>query len=235
MKKRVACLLGAVLIFLACEVEQEIMVFSISYEFSEMDYGWTGDFADYPPGDSIAYELFYKHNTLPDNLNTSGTKMALNLAGNNGSDDLFMFIKKKVTGLQPNTIYSILFNVKLASKEPAGLVGIGGAPGESVFLKAGASAIEPKKILEDGMYRMNIDKGNQAEAGNDMIVLGNIAVAQTTTQFTYITRNNSSKSGFYATTNSEGELWLIVGTDSGFEGKTILYYSQIDVLFNQLK
>jgi hypothetical protein len=29
--------------------------------------------------------------------------------------------------------------------------------------------------------------------------------------------------------NSRGELWLLVGTDSGFEGLTALYYQRIDV------
>jgi hypothetical protein len=113
-------------------------------------------------------------------------------------------------------------------------VGVGGAPGESVYVKAGATKEEPKKVLTDGMYRMNIDKGNQATAGADMMVIGNIGVAATTTQFTYISRNNNSSTGFIAETNDSGELWLIVGTDSGFEGKTILYYSQIDILFNRL-
>jgi hypothetical protein len=233
--KRILILAGcAVFGLLACELEQDVTVFSISYDFSQTDNGWTGDFADYPAGDSLNFELFYKHDTLPTNLNLNATKKALHLAGRNGSDDLFMFVKKRVTGLKPNTTYAILFNVRFASNAPTGEVGIGGAPGESVFLKAGASLVEPKKVLQEDAYVMNIDKGNQAQAGVDAIVLGNIGVAATTSQFTYTTRNNTSNTGFNATTDANGQLWLLVGTDSGFEGTTRIYYSQIDVLFNQV-
>ena len=38
---------------------------------------------------------------------------------------------------------------------------------------------------------------------------------------------DSAGIAFEATTDSEGKLWLIAGTDSGFEGLTQLYYSEI--------
>ncbi len=44
--------------------------------------------------------------------------------------------------------------------------GIGGSPGESVYVKAGATTEEPLIIEDsDGWLRMNIDKGNQAGEG----------------------------------------------------------------------
>ena len=43
-------------------------------------------------------------------------------------------------------------------------------------MKAGASTVEPVAAEERNRYlRMNIDKGNQANGGEDMIVLGNVA------------------------------------------------------------
>jgi len=215
--------------------EDAPLVFSLSYDFSKVDHGWTGDFADYPEGDSIAFELVFKHDTLPPNLNNNGTRKALMLSGNNGSDDLFMFIKKKLTGIKPNTVYNVLFNIQLASNAPTGAVGIGGAPGESVILKAGITLSEPVKILDDDhYYRMNVDKGNQLEGGEDMMVLGHIGVAPNTTQYTTVFRNNNSGSSFRFTSDHSGEAWIIVGTDSGFEGKTTLYYTRIDLLFNEV-
>lgn len=220
--------------------EQEVTVFSISFPFTELDpdegpdEGWKGDFADYPEADSVTYGLYFHHDLLPDNLNSNGETYGLHISGNNGSDDLFMFIKKKISGLRPNATYELLFNIKLASNAPTGAVGVGGAPGESVYLKAGASIIEPRKELQAGMYRMNIDKGNQAEEGSDMINLGHIGVGSGTTAFTVITRSNNSSNSFVVTTDDAGELWLVIGTDSGFEGTTTLYYTQVDVLFNKL-
>lgn len=32
------------------------------------------------------------------------------------------------------------------------------------------------------------------------------------------------------TTDENGQLWLFVGTDSGFEGRTVLYYDTIQVM-----
>jgi hypothetical protein len=239
MKLNLFVLVLAVLLFplVSCNLssEQQISVFSFSFDFSTADQGWTGDFADYPEGDSIGYELLFKHDTLPTNLNQNKTKKALLISGNNGSDDLFMFVKRKLSGLRPNATYELLFNIQLASNAPTNAVGVGGAPGESVYLKVGATLEEPKKELDvDNMLRMNIDKGNQSEDGEDMIVIGHVGVAPTTTQYASISRNNNSTSSFIATTDSNGELWLIVGTDSGFEGTTTLYYMKIDVLFNQL-
>lgn len=229
-------LIVGLLVFLSgCnDGEQEITVFTISFPFGDTAQGWTGDFADYPEADSVAYGLYFGHDLLPDNLNSTGSTFGLQLSGNNGSDDLFMFIKKKITGLRPNKTYELLFTVKLASNAPTGAVGVGGAPGENVYLKAGASIVEPLKELQAGMYRLNIDKGNQAEEGADMINIGHIGVSAGTTAFTIITRTNNSKNSFTITTDEAGEIWLVVGTDSGFEGLTTLYYTQVDVAFNQV-
>lgn len=226
------------LLVVSCLPEQEVRIYSASYFFTDSVSasvaGWTGDFADYPV-DSTGYHLYVELDTLPFSINSDSTKKGLRISGVNGSDDLFMFIKKKVSGLRKNTTYEILFNVRFASNAPAGAVGIGGGPGESVYVKVGASTVEPEKKLVDDYYQLNIDKGNQAEGGENMIVIGHIAVAVTTPQkYALIVRNNNASNGVYATTDDRGELWLIVGTDSGFEGQTTLYYTQVDVLFNQV-
>jgi hypothetical protein len=209
---------------------EEVSVFSFAFDFSASDEGWDGDFSDYPEGDSVLYELEFAHDLLPANL--SQTRKGLKLSGNNMSDDLFMFIRRKISGLKPNTSYRVLFNVRFASNAPTGDFGIGGAPGESVIVKAGATTMKPVKQLSDGYYQMNIDKGNQLQPGADMMVLGNVGVSPTTTQYSEVPRSNSSANPFRVTTNGQGELWVIVGTDSGFEGRTTLYYTSINVLLN---
>ncbi len=234
MKRRVIILM---IVSAACSLRDETYttVFWISFPFSEDPMGWTGDFADYPDGDSVFYELMFKHDTLPLNLNATGNRKALLLSGNNHSDDLFMFIKRKIDGLKPNTRYHILFNIQMASNAPTGAVGIGGPPGEGVVIKAGMTLPEPVKILDStGYFRMNIDKGNQQEGGADMMTLGHIGVAPNTTQYTVIYRNNSYANPFTLQTDASGEAWVIIGTDSGFEGKTTVYFLAIDIFFNEL-
>jgi hypothetical protein len=231
----------ALLIFTcSCSLEDEnpgISVYSASFDFNQSLDGWEADFTDLPSNadDSSFYELTFAYTDLPTNL---GSKKSLMLSGINHSDDLFMFIKRKISGLIPNTSYNIVFEVELASNAQRGAVGIGGSPGESVFLKAGASEREPRKVAENNQYILNIDKGNQSTDGDDVITIGDIAIPSNATQYTLITRTNASpytspyNQTFFAQSNSAGEIWLIIGTDSGFEGTTTVYYTKVNVVFS---
>ena len=208
-----------------------ILVFSYGFDFSESQHNWVVDFTDFPAGtDSSSYELKFAYTDLPPNVATN--KKSMMVSGNNHSDDLFMFMKRKISDLSPNTDYTLVFEVELASNAPKGAVGIGGAPGESVFLKAGAASMEPKKIIEDNQYALNVDKGNQNTSGEIAIVLGDIAVSYDTQDYSLISRNNTGNTPFIARSNSKGEIWLIVGTDSGFEGTTTVYYTRVNVVFS---
>jgi hypothetical protein len=161
-----------------------------------------------------------------------GSKRALMLTGNNQSDDLFMFVKKKITELEPNTEYTISFNVEFATNISAGAPGTIGSPGEGVFLKAGASDKEPVKNALNGYYTMNLDKGNQSTRGDNMIVIGTISSHYVyDTNYTVEARNNIS--AFTARSNHDGELWIIVGSESGFEGITTIYYTQISLVLSR--
>lgn len=200
-----------------------------SFDFLTSTEGWEGDFADYPAGDEEMYELEFGHSFLPTPLNNS--QGALKLSGRNYSDDLFMYVSREVTGLIPNREYRINFEVEFATNVPDGSFGIGGSPGESVYIKAGASPQLPEKTVDElGWYRLNIDKGNQAEGGRDMIVLGNFANG--TDDDKYSLKTLTTPTLFKATTNSRGSMWILFGTDSGFEGKTTIYINRIFVELN---
>lgn len=197
------------------------------YNFNDDTEGWIGDFADYPVGEDDFYELEYTYSPLPEPLNQNDG--SLKLSGNNHSDDLFMFVKRKVSGLGRNTSYNINFEIEFASNIPDETVGIGGSPGESVYIKAGATPTEPVvNVGSDGLYTLNIDKGNQSQEGNDMVVIGDFS--NDTDEDLYHLKTVSNTGAFTATTNENGELWIIVGTDSGFEGTTTIYYNKISII-----
>ena len=197
------------------------------YNFSAGAEGWTGDFADYPnePGVEQFYQLEFSHTGLPAPLNT--TDGALKLSGINKSDDLFMFIKKKITGLESGKKYTVNLTIDFATDVANNMFGIGGSPGESVFVKAGAVALEPKKMINtsENWFRMNIDKNNQSNSGNDMKVIGNFANG--TNVNTYTIKQLSTITPITVQANPQGEIWLVVGTDSGFEGRTTIYYNSV--------
>ena len=188
--------------------------------------GWIAGFADLPVDyDPQLFELDSAHRALPDGLHQhSGILMQ----GHNRSDDLFMYLKRQVDGLQPNTAYDVSVTVDLATNVQAGLVGIGGAPGESVFVKAGASTVEPAASEGDNRHlRMNIDKGNQSRGGADMVVIGDVAHGEVTGSEHRLKTLDNAGQPLTVESDGNGRVWLIVGTDSGFEGRTAIYYARI--------
>jgi hypothetical protein len=225
---RVPCLM-IVLLLMACGAAQAAVV--ITNDFATSQHDWEPGFADYPPADEERFELSADHRPRPANL---GGSNALYISGWNQSDDLFMFWKTRIVGLSPNADYDVVFEIEFASRYATGLFGIGGAPGDSVYLKAGATTLEPQRGLMDGNYRMNLDKGNQSVGGQDMIVLGTIAKPDDgNTDYVLLTRTNAANP-FRARADSSGRLWLVFGTESGFEGMTSLFYTRFKATFDRV-
>lgn len=227
------CLLLLALASCSGGYEQE---YQFDYTFEEDEQGWTAGFADLPADfDQTFYELDSGWGALPPGLEGK----AIYLSGHNHSDDLFMFLKVQTDGLKPDTTYQVLFSIDLASNTPEGMMGIGGSPGESVFVKAGAVNYEPEAIEEsDGWLRINIDKGNQASEGEDMINLGTLANPNidldtfTGEEYAIMTLDNQGTT-FTVTSDNQGNVWVIAGTDSGFEGPTTVYYDTINIIFTE--
>jgi len=192
---------------------------------SAMD-GWACGFSDYPPGAETFYELKCQQAPLPTELGSGGGVL---MQGNNHSDDLFMYLTRKVQGLSPSTKYVLSAQVDIGTNAPGDCGGIGGAPGPSVFVKIGASATKPAATVDNqGHLRLNLDQGAQSNSGADMKVVGNLSN-------TFHCPNDTFQakalvlSGFSVQSAADGSVWIIVGTDSGFEGITTLYYDKIAV------
>lgn len=204
-------------------------VVTYQFDLNDSDYDWRVGFADYPEGEELFYELVSEWRQLPVPLDTLN---GIYISGNNHSDDLFMYVKRKLDGLMPNTRYSLIFYVQIATNADSGCVGVGGAPGESVNVKAGATSFEPvANQYSQVNIRMNIDHGNQGSGGSDAIVIGNIASTQTDcVDELYELKNlDSSSLPFAAYTDQEGSLWALFATDSGFEATTSIYFTYLEI------
>ncbi|MCG6186549.1 hypothetical protein [Maribellus maritimus] len=224
--------IAASLLFLSCDEDENAPApQEFSYEFNSDTEGWTAGFADYPAGNDSFYEMLFEYATLPEPLDQ--TRGALKISGNNHSDDLFMFVKRKISGLQANKVYKVEFTVEFASNVADVSAGVGGSAGESVYIKAGVCATEPKpETDESDWYRMNIDKGNQAQSGEDMIVIGDFSNDTNTNEYALKTVSGNIIS-FTLTASGNGEAWLIVGTDSAFEATTTIYFNRITFMFSE--
>lgn len=205
------------------------MAILYSWNFSEGNLGWQGDFADYPLGEDEFYRLNSGVRPLPENL---GDETALFITGDNRSDDLFMYFRNQIEGLAPNTDYEVNFDIELASDAPEDSIGIGGSPATSVYLKAGATLIEPIPVDVDEFLLLNIDKGNQSQVGEDSVLLGNVAKSPSDDfNFNYELIERTNQQSFSFRTDDSGSAWLYFGTDSGFEGTTALYYTNFEAEF----
>ena len=193
------------------------------YDFKDGTQGWTGLFADYPK-DSTGYNLNFGQAHLPLPLDTGIG--AVILSGNNHSDDLLACMFRKIDNLIPNAAYQVTFKIELASNVATNSMGIGGTP--DLALGAGGINYQPGTDLDStDWYRPNFTSALQGFASNEVLqMLGTIGVTDTTTQYALITRDNIS-GPIELTTNEYGQLWLLIGTDSGFEGITTLYYKSI--------
>jgi len=141
-------------------------------------------------------------------------------------------MKTEITGLIPDTWYKLGFRVTFATDASKSCVGTGGAPGESVVVKIGATVVEPLAIERNGSMQMNLDKGNQANDGKDGIVIGDVANSNTdcsARQYELKTLDSADKP-FGVNVGADGRLWIYVGTDSGFESGTSLFYTNITVV-----
>ena len=185
------------------------------------------DFADLPEDyDQSIYELDGGHRALPDGLDGAG----IYVQGHNRSDDLFMYLKRRVDGLTPAASYAVSATVDLATNAALASVGIGGSPGSSVYVKAGASTAEPEAAPDStGHLRMNIDKGNQSRGGSQMAVLGTVGHPDIVGDEFRLKTLDSMDGTVVVEADDSGGAWLIVGTDSGFEGLTRLYYDRISL------
>lgn len=192
--------------------------------------GWVAGFADLPADfDQATYELDSGVRALPEGLSGNG----YSIQGHNRSDDLFMYVARYVDGLQPSTDYAVSAEVDFATNVPAASFGIGGSPGKSVYVKAGATATEPSEQQDgNGWLRSNVDKGNRSNGGESMVVIGNVSHPEVVSDEYKLKTVATDGDSVSVTTDDTGELWLIVGTDSGFEGLTALYYTRIAFAFS---
>lgn len=200
---------------------------TISFDFEQGDSGFAPIYADYPNTEGV--EKFYEFQHGYSKVPVDGAGNGIFISGNNHSDDLFMGYVKALEGFVPARTYQFKVSFKLATNVDGGMIGVGGSPGASVYVKCGIAPIEPKAVLDvtDGYYRLNIDKANQSQSGKDMIVVGNMVKDETLLPGVYEFKTFYAE--FTVTADHSGKVYLVIGTDSGFEATTSYYLDDISI------
>jgi hypothetical protein len=215
------------LIATSCAMQDEdaISIKTNTFDFNDGENGWKHGFSQYSiTGDSAEAELKYAYADKPPSLPEGKSLM---LSGKSSSE-LFMFIKKELTDLRPETDYTITLNVEVASSAASQS---NNPVSPSVFLKVGAVSYEPQTFKTADKVLINVDKGAEDEDGSEMLNIGNI-IGANSFDYNLTLKSSSSKNPtpILARTDSNGSLWIIVGTDSNFQGTTTVFYSKVNVI-----
>jgi hypothetical protein len=202
--------------------------------------GWRTGAADWPAGQRDDFQFDIDTRPLPGEIDPNSQGFLISF--NNASDDVFGFIHYHLGGspgeLVRDRTYIAIITIDFASNAPSGAAGIGGAPGESVFLKAGITdvrpAIDPAQAANNGL---NVDHGEQSTDGAAASVVSNIAngiEAGSVDNVPYVALRRAHIHPQPVTTNTDGQLILLVGVESGFEGTTAVYFRRINVVLAPL-
>lgn len=200
------------------------------FDFETDGCGFMPIYADYPGGEGVEefYELRHGHEKVP----IDGAGKDLFLSGNNHSDDLFMGYYKELTDFRPGQLYAFHVTFRLATNVDGGTIGVGGSPGTSVYVKGGVAMEKPERVSDElGYYRLNLDKANQGQGGTDLALLGNLEKPETLRPGEYEWKEFSFDA--QARADAEGRLWLVLGTDSGFEAVSSYYLDDISLSWTE--
>ena len=197
------------------------------FDFGQSAAGWIAGSADYSPA-TAPTDVIAEVRALP----TPFTGTGYFQSGTNRSDDLLLYIKTPIAGLVPGVTYAVSAKLEFLTDVPSGCVGVGGSPGESVWLVLAASTAEPQTVMSGGDVRLNIDRGNQSKGGTNGVVLGTMANTVPdcgARRWESKTLNTPVPSPLAAKADEKGALWVLIGFDSGFEALSRLYYQRLTV------
>jgi hypothetical protein len=200
---------------------------TMNSEFEKGTEGWIGDYALYNQSDTSKIAFVMEQDSLPSTIDS--LKYSLRMEGTNSGDSIFLFIKKKVPGLNPEKTYKVSFDITIGTNYPD----LPNATGKKISLKAGASPNEPVKVLTNKYYNVSIKKGLWNVDGAEMAILGDVVNTSGRPVYQLVNRNSSSKN-ITVKPNAEGTIWLCIGEDTRFkDGKIVLYYDRINVTITE--
>jgi hypothetical protein len=211
---------------------------TLNYDFSETSQNFLIDTADHsvehPSNDQIIAQM----DTLP---SPYAYRNGIKFGWNNYSDDIKGFIKQKITNLSANKTFQVDFQVDVLTFMSENCAGIGGNPGQAVKVKASLLNEEPIKIIEKTeyldhvteQYVISIDDGQSG--GDDVTVMGHIGLpiacddAFFMNPLVWEIKPLTNDEVFTFTSDASGEAWVYVSIDSGFEGISEFYLTNVEL------
>jgi hypothetical protein len=228
----------------------------LNYDFESDDEGWNAALAEFPVDEEDLYEFEVEQTTSP----VDDEEGALLLSASNPNGNLFMYASKQISGLEPSTQYKVSYSLNVTSSvvvDTTGFVidttgvdtdttgvdsdttGVGDdnddlfvTLNDTVVIKAGAVSEEPvTEANQDNFLKLiGISIGEPGSDGADLVVIGSFAADTTDVGFTEETVSTTTP--ISVITNEDGDLWLLVGTET-FGNKTEIYFNSINVVIER--
>jgi hypothetical protein len=201
-----------------------------TYDFEEDLDGWTGGYA----GVSENYSMYDYDVNFSDNnsLLFDGTNKGIYLTNNNvdTSKNDYMYTTKnfsRADGLLPLTNYLVDLKFDIA---PSLINNIENVPYDKIQVKAGVVNIQPttnfEKDDDNNYYYIDLDDDNSINEEN-LTLLGNAAIEGLENKNSYIQK--SFNKNFEVMTNSNGELWVIIGINTNYDGDSSLFIDNVSI------
>ena len=210
-------LIGLLLFFSGCmsqmdDNEPQVVDLLTAFDFENGSQGWEGGISDYPLNypDSAQYKV---GNDILANSLSSDSK-GLTISADNPSGELFYYFKRKVSDLEPNQNYRLDFEFLVYAQ-------VAGSGDGELFLKIGATNFVPELITQTSgkagdCIALNIDKGaSNSDSGLDVVNIG--SVKEFTGNTPEVISGNSFDFPIEVVADANGEVWLIIGVDSGIK------------------
>jgi hypothetical protein len=206
-------------------------------DFSTGPQGWSPFFTDLPVNAELSYNLRIDLGALPASTGIAGNGLVI--SGQNKGQELYIFLKKEVSGLQPNRLYNIRFRVDLATN----IIQLPGAANKSNIENTGTSLVAGALSFEPGIQRISpvsgllepnfnhrVSEGGGNRTG-DLINLGPVGHNGASPDFKLLRLDNIN-TPFLARANDEGHIWILLGIHTSSKEELRLYLRSTRILFN---
>ncbi|GMQ62529.1 hypothetical protein [Vallitalea maricola] len=198
-----------------------------NYDFQNGTDGWMGGLAGID-GDTLTYGFDINFAQADYSLNDNSNR-GIYLTCSTKNNNMFMYTTKKLSsrdGLSPLSNYEV--NLKfdiLPVKNNNNSI-----PMDRLFIKAAVVNIEPSmQVIERGYNNYLFVNPNTEDASKkiNLITLGNADALNNNDIETF-------QESFNATTNSNGEMWVIIGVDSDYKGNGSLFLDNVNISINKI-
>ncbi len=207
--------------------------------FAEDAEGWEAQFSEYEPGLEDSLKLSFTHDKFMAS-ESIGEVTAVVQSGYATNSDLYMFIKRQISGFKPNTSYSVVFTLELFAQLNEDFSGDLSEDDNGSFLKAAVYTEEPDTLIVDDVDHpgkkiviTNFDKGNDQTVGPNMALIGKLEHTSLN-ESPLLLIGTSEGDDLFGTTDSEGKMWMMIGVDTNQPLDQSIFYSFIGIEFREI-